>query len=102
MLEKISLRSKPKTKPSSNTKPKIDRTQIGVPTNFQHTGHIGAGEIASGFDVLQVQNSMRGKGGYRDGMGCHMEHTPKGIDLAKLKGGDHIGGACDMIRSGAG
>jgi hypothetical protein len=100
MLEKISLRSKPKPKP--NTKPKIDRTQIGMPTNFQHTGHIGAGEIADGFDVLQVQNSMRGKGGYHDNsMVCHIEHTPKGIDLTKLNAKRNNGVPCDMITSGA-
>ncbi|XP_065661985.1 CDC42 small effector protein 2-A isoform X2 [Hydra vulgaris] len=50
--------------PPSRKRPKIDRTQIGLPTNFQHTGHIGSGEVAAGFDVHQVQNSMQSKGGY--------------------------------------
>jgi len=50
--------------PPPRRRPKIDRSQIGLPTNFQHTGHIGSGEVASGFDVHQVQNSMQSKGGY--------------------------------------
>ena len=25
---------------------RIDRTMIGLPTNFVHTGHIGAGDVA--------------------------------------------------------
>ncbi|XP_066923834.1 CDC42 small effector protein 2-like isoform X2 [Clytia hemisphaerica] len=52
--------------PPPRRRVKIDRSQIGLPTNFQHTSHIGSGEIAEGFDVNQVQNSMQSKGGYSE------------------------------------
>lgn len=69
--------------PPPRRRPKIDRSQIGLPTNFQHTGHIGSGEIASGFDVHQVQNSMQSKGGYEHASGNTVQYTPDGIDVSK-------------------
>lgn len=66
--------------PPPRRRPKIDRSQIGLPTNFQHTGHIGSGEIATGFDVHQVQNSMQSKGGYEESS-SNVQYTPQGIDL---------------------
>ena len=66
--------------PPPRRRPRIDRSQIGLPTNFQHTGHIGSGEVASGFDVRQVQDSMQSKGGYEASQGNN-DATPAGIDL---------------------
>jgi hypothetical protein len=38
---------------------------IGSPTNFQHTGHIGSGDVDTGNSRLRaVQNQMQSKGGY--------------------------------------
>lgn len=68
--------------PPPRRRPRIDRTQIGLPTNFQHTGHIGSGEVASGFDVHQVQTSMQSKGGYDQGSN-EIKNTPTGIDLTQ-------------------
>lgn len=69
--------------PPQRTRPKIDRSQIGLPTNFQHTGHIGSGEVATGFDVHQVQNSMQSKGGYSEsGANDDSLPTPEGIDVS--------------------
>ncbi|XP_066270225.1 CDC42 small effector protein 2-like isoform X3 [Branchiostoma lanceolatum] len=42
---------------------RIDRTMIGQPTNFVHTGHIGHGDMA-GNHINSVQLQMRSKGGY--------------------------------------
>ncbi|KAG8229025.1 hypothetical protein J437_LFUL007580 [Ladona fulva] len=45
--------------------PKIDRSMIGAPTNFQHTGHIGSGDIQLGTSHLRaIQTQMQSKGGY--------------------------------------
>lgn len=46
---------------------KIDRSMIGLPTNFTHTGHIGSGDMAptpenNHLNSIQVQ--MSSKGGY--------------------------------------
>lgn len=44
---------------------RIDRSMIGHPTNFQHTGHVGSGDIEMPNDHLRaLQNQMRSKGGY--------------------------------------
>ncbi|KAJ8669290.1 hypothetical protein QAD02_000549 [Eretmocerus hayati] len=44
---------------------RIDRSMIGAPTNFQHTGHIGTGDLDMASARLNaVQAQMQGKGGY--------------------------------------
>ncbi|KAG8331962.1 hypothetical protein J6590_031207 [Homalodisca vitripennis] len=44
---------------------RIDRSMIGEPTNFQHTGHIGSGDVEVGNSRLRaIQNQMQSKGGY--------------------------------------
>nr|CAD7198434.1 unnamed protein product [Timema douglasi] len=44
---------------------RIDRSMIGEPTNFQHTGHIGSGDVDLGNSHLRaIQNQMQSKGGY--------------------------------------
>ncbi|XP_075221511.1 CDC42 small effector protein Spec2 isoform X2 [Lycorma delicatula] len=44
---------------------RIDRSMIGAPTNFQHTGHIGSGDVELGNSRLRaIQNQMQSKGGY--------------------------------------
>jgi len=40
---------------------------IGQPTNFQHTGHIGSGDMGSlGSQLPTVELQMKGKGGHVD------------------------------------
>lgn len=47
------------------TRQRIDRSMIGEPTNFQHTGHIGSGDVDMGNSHLRaIQNQMMSKGGY--------------------------------------
>ncbi|CAH1393425.1 CDC42 small effector protein homolog [Halyomorpha halys] len=44
---------------------RIDRSMIGEPTNFQHTGHIGSGDIELVNSQLRaIQKQMQSKGGY--------------------------------------
>ncbi|XP_076269130.1 CDC42 small effector protein Spec2 isoform X1 [Rhynchophorus ferrugineus] len=44
---------------------RIDRSMIGNPTNFVHTGHIGSHDMEMpGDQVTALQNQMRSKGGY--------------------------------------
>jgi hypothetical protein len=38
---------------------------IGLPTNFQHTAHVGSTDVAMGASHLtRLQNHMQSKGGY--------------------------------------
>lgn len=49
---------------------RIDRSMIGAPTNFQHTGHIGTGDLDMASAHLNaIQNQMQGKGGYEASFG---------------------------------
>jgi hypothetical protein len=44
---------------------RIDRSMIGYPTDFQHTGHIGAGDVCSTNNHLDsIEGQMQSKGGY--------------------------------------
>lgn len=44
---------------------KIDRTMIGLPTNFVHTGHIGSADVELSTSHLhEIQRQMESKGGY--------------------------------------
>ncbi len=46
-------------------RPPIDRSQIGLPTNFQHTAHVGSTDVTMGASHLtRLQNHMQSKGGY--------------------------------------
>eukprot|EP00039_Didymoeca_costata_P018630 m.334290 g.334290 ORF g.334290 m.334290 type:complete len:136 (+) comp17328_c0_seq1:411-818(+) len=51
--------------PPKRARPKIDRSMIGEPTNFQHTGHIGSGESSSlGTKLPSIELQMKSKGGH--------------------------------------
>jgi len=39
---------------------RIDRSQIGQPMNFRHTGHVGSTDLGS---ISTLQSQMKGKGG---------------------------------------
>jgi len=41
-------------------RPRIDRSQIGQPMNFRHTGHVGSTDLGS---ISTLQSQMKGKGG---------------------------------------
>jgi len=41
-------------------RPRIDRSQIGQPMNFRHTGHVGSTDLGS---ISTLQTQMKGKGG---------------------------------------
>uniref|UniRef100_T1J842 RING-type E3 ubiquitin transferase n=1 Tax=Strigamia maritima TaxID=126957 RepID=T1J842_STRMM len=57
---------------------RIDRSMIGEPTNFRHTGHIGSGDIQLGQSHLTaIQNQMASKGGYQ-------YQIPVNIPIAKM------------------
>ncbi|KAK7086660.1 hypothetical protein SK128_022212, partial [Halocaridina rubra] len=48
---------------------RIDRSMIGEPTNFVHTGHIGSGDMQMGNNQLeQLQSQMKSKGGYEEAL----------------------------------
>ncbi|KAL7648164.1 UNVERIFIED_CONTAM: hypothetical protein RMT77_000067 [Armadillidium vulgare] len=43
----------------------IDRSMIGEPTNFVHTGHIGSNDVAVGNNqLMMMENQLKSKGGY--------------------------------------
>lgn len=44
---------------------RIDRSMIGNPTNFVHTGHIGSADVELSSNHLNaIQTQMQSKGGY--------------------------------------
>ncbi|XP_023313272.1 CDC42 small effector protein homolog [Trichogramma pretiosum] len=55
---------------SAQTRHRIDRSMISAPTNFQHTGHIGSGDLDMASAHLNaIQTQMQGKGGYETAFG---------------------------------
>ncbi|XP_046857683.1 CDC42 small effector protein homolog isoform X2 [Xenia sp. Carnegie-2017] len=68
---------------TAQRRPRIDRSMIGEPMNFQHTGHIGSGEVQiSGIsvDLNDMSYRMKSKGGYQDN-GVDSRLTPNGDDI---------------------
>lgn len=54
-----------KRQAARRTRARIDRSMIGNPTNFQHTVHIGSGDVQMETSHLNaLQNQMQSKGGY--------------------------------------
>lgn len=50
---------------------RIDRSMIGVPTNFRHTAHISSGDIDMSIAQLaDLQVQMQRKGGYNGDFGA--------------------------------
>eukprot|EP00041_Stephanoeca_diplocostata_P012816 m.215567 g.215567 ORF g.215567 m.215567 type:complete len:103 (-) comp19103_c0_seq2:1809-2117(-) len=48
-------------------RPKIDRSMIGEPTNFQHTSHIGSTDMStSAMTLKDIGLQMNSKGGHVD------------------------------------
>ncbi|KAG7164866.1 CDC42 small effector protein 2-A-like [Homarus americanus] len=55
--------------PPQRRRRRIDRTMIGEPTNFVHTGHIGSSDVQMGNNQLvQLQSQMKSKGGYEEAL----------------------------------
>lgn len=49
----------------SHQRLRIDRSMIGVPTNFRHTGHISSGDLdMTSAQLSNIQAQMQMKGGY--------------------------------------
>lgn len=64
---------------------RIDRSMIGLPTNFRHTGHIGSSELGNnnngnggGNNLVTVQTQMQSKGGYENSTSVPNSATPSG------------------------
>ncbi|XP_045583561.1 CDC42 small effector protein homolog [Procambarus clarkii] len=55
--------------PPQRRRRRIDRTMIGEPTNFVHTGHIGSSDVQMANNQLaQLQSQMKSKGGYEEAL----------------------------------
>lgn len=76
-------------------RPRIDRSMIGQPTDFRHTGHIGTSDILSNASSPEVnnkqsdnigllQNQMMSKGGYSDTMCNSVPYVPHIINARSL------------------
>ncbi|CAB3994004.1 CDC42 small effector homolog, partial [Paramuricea clavata] len=65
-------------------RPRIDRSMIGEPMNFQHTGHIGSGEVQVSVDLNDVTYRMKSKGGYQD-HSVDSRLTPNGTEIKEGK-----------------
>jgi len=55
------------SKPLPPSRPRIDRSMIGNPTNFQHTGHIGSGDTGAAGTMKAQMQSKGGHGSTDDG-----------------------------------
>eukprot|EP00037_Helgoeca_nana_P007934 m.71384 g.71384 ORF g.71384 m.71384 type:complete len:112 (+) comp18624_c0_seq1:175-510(+) len=69
-------------------RPKIDRSMIGQPTNFQHTGHIGSGSLAGNSQTLPAaQSQMSSKGGHLDNPSAGVSHSlvTSAVPIVKAK-----------------
>ncbi|KAG0049830.1 hypothetical protein BGZ83_005357 [Gryganskiella cystojenkinii] len=56
---KLLLKMDPKSGGKGHRKVIITKAQIGLPSEFRHTGHIGAGEVRSGqIDPEKIKNQM--------------------------------------------
>nr|CAD7440585.1 unnamed protein product [Timema bartmani] len=71
---------------------RIDRSMIGEPTNFQHTGHIGSGDVDLGNSHLRaIQNQMQSKGGYETAFAQQLQEQPELQQVGQsLRGGMHL------------
>ncbi|CAI9739247.1 Hypothetical predicted protein [Octopus vulgaris] len=46
--------------PQKRRRRKIDASMIGLPTNFQHTGHVGSGEVGNrSFDISEEEENRK-------------------------------------------
>jgi len=63
--------------PPPRPRRRIDKSLIGLPTDFQHTGHIGSSEFGNS-DLGAVQTRMQSKGGYSNGSDVPDTATPTG------------------------
>lgn len=69
---------------------RIDRSMIGSPTNFQHTGHIGSGDVDMGNSHLRaIQNQMQSKGGYETAFST-VKVKCKGCSTALVGDSQHV------------
>jgi len=75
-------------------RPRIDRSMIGNPTDFRHTGHIGTSDMLNSNaqsneqnkqsdNVGLLQNQMMSKGGYSD-YSNSVPHIPHIINARSL------------------
>lgn len=48
---------------------RIRKIDIGQPTNFQHTSHLGSNEVTTKIDTLE--DAMKNKGGYMPGVSSY-------------------------------
>jgi len=81
-------------------RPRIDRSMIGQPTDFRHTGHIGTTDVLnnapdsqnnqnnspkqSADNIGLLQNQMMSKGGYGDSMCNSVPYVPHIINARSL------------------
>lgn len=65
---RIKLRNPFKKKAPKN-KRRVRKIDIGLPTNFQHTSHLGSTEVTAKLDTLEC--AMKDKGGYTPGVSAY-------------------------------
>ncbi|XP_038058109.1 CDC42 small effector protein 2-like [Patiria miniata] len=76
------------------TRRRIDRTMIGLPTNFIHTGHIGSGDMTPQQELNEqnnhlnsIQVQMQSKGGYSGSPVVEFQRNV--IDVRKVPANDN-------------
>lgn len=71
--------------PPPKRKRKIDRTMIGLPQNFQHTVHLGSGDMTSSqhAQISSIQTQMSSKGGYESNGTHPVQFERKVVDVQR-------------------
>jgi len=65
MIQLFSCCMQQQPSPRRHQRLRIDRSMIGNPTNFVHTGHIGSNDAElSSQHLTIIQSQMQSKGGY--------------------------------------
>ncbi|EFN77779.1 CDC42 small effector protein-like protein [Harpegnathos saltator] len=64
---------------------RIDRSMIGVPTNFRHTAHISSGDVDMSIAQLaNLQAQMQRKGGYDTNIGAKVCSRFETVEVPKF------------------
>ena len=71
----------PETEP---TRPRIDRSMIGNPSDFRHTAHIGATDTSEVFSNSSLQSQMNSKAGGNMEITLHVPHIQNAAPIRQI------------------
>ena len=63
------------------TRPRIDRSMIGNPSNFKHMAHIGATDTSEVYSNSGLQTQMNSKGGGNNNINLNVPHIQNALPI---------------------